>query len=68
MISAASASAAALSFISDEGGELVGEIGDLPGDKATATADRAGRLFVIFVQRGAEAIKRAPDQPSALRK
>jgi hypothetical protein len=55
-VSAADAPAAAASFVNDENGRLLGTVSAFSGDKAAATAWREGRLYTIFVQRGAESI------------
>jgi len=55
-VSANDAPAAAASFVADENGRLLGTISAFSGDKAAATAWRDGRLYTVFVQRGAEAI------------
>ncbi len=65
-VAAASAPAAASAFVMNEGGRLLGNVSAFSGDKATATAWVAGRLYIIFVQRGAEAIK-APEAASELK-
>ena len=58
-VSADSAQRAASLFVQQESGRLLGGISELPGDKATATAWRDGRVFVVFVQRGDEALPRS---------
>ena len=50
-----SAAHAAEEFIRRDNAVILGEAGELPGDKATATADCEGRVYVIFVQRDEEA-------------
>ena len=54
-------SEAALAFISQENARILGSVSTLPGDKALATARVDGRLYVIFVQRGAETMQFASD-------
>jgi len=54
-------SEAALAFIEQDGAELLGSISGLRGDKSLATARVEGRLYVIFVQRGAETLQSASD-------
>ena len=56
-VAASDASAAASAFVGNENARLLGGVSAFVGDKATATAWRDGRLYIIFVQRGAEAIK-----------
>lgn len=56
-VAASDASAAAAAFVTNEAGRLLGNVSSFAGDKATATAWIDGRLYIIFVQRGAEAIK-----------
>ena len=58
MIVADTARDAALVFVTHDGGQVVGTISDLTGDKATATAVASSRMYVIFVERGAESIDR----------
>ena len=60
-----SAATALSTFLDEEGARLLGSVTELPGDKASATAWREGRAFVLFAQRGDEAPPR-PTQ-SALR-
>ena len=56
-VAAANSSAAAAAFVTNESARLLGGVSPLTGDKATATAWVDGRLYIIFVQRGAEAIR-----------
>ena len=56
MVSAESAQAAALAFITREQGNLLGPISQITGDKATATAARGGQVYVVFVERAADSI------------
>ena len=56
-VAAGSAPDAAAAFVSNEKGRLLGGVSAFTGDKATATAWVDGRLYIVFVQRGAEAIK-----------
>jgi len=56
-VAASNAPAAAAAFVNNESGRLLGGVSAFTGDKATATAWIDGRLYIIFVQRGAEAIK-----------
>ena len=56
-VAAGDSAAAAKAFVLDEKGRLLGDVSSFAGDKATATAWVDGRLYIIFVQRGAEAIK-----------
>jgi hypothetical protein len=56
-VAASSSSSAAAAFVTNENGRLLGGVSAFTGDKATATAWIDGRLYIIFVQRGAEAIK-----------
>ena len=44
-------------FITHESASLLGSITSLPGDKATATAEVAERVYVIFIERADEAIR-----------
>ena len=55
-VAASDASTAASAFIANESGRLLGAVSSFAGDKATATGWVDGRLYIIFVQRGAEAI------------
>jgi hypothetical protein len=59
--SGATSSEAALAFIEQDSATLLGSISSLPGDKSLATARVDGRLYVIFVQRGAETLQFASD-------
>ena len=54
-------SEAALAFIEQEGARILGSVSSLRGDKSLATARVDGRLYVIFVQRGAETLQFASD-------
>lgn len=56
-VPAADAPTAARAFVVNENARLLGDVSAFSGDKATATAWVDGRLYIIFVQRGAEAIK-----------
>ena len=56
-VAAADAPSAAAAFVASEGGRLLGTVAAFAGDKATATGWVEGRLYIVFVQRGAEAIK-----------
>ena len=56
MIVAESAREAAFAFVLHEGGEVLGTVSEIAGDKATATAVAGGRMFVIFLERGADAL------------
>jgi hypothetical protein len=56
-VAATDASSAASAFISNENGRLLGAVSGFAGDKATATGWIDGRLYIIFVQRGAESIQ-----------
>ena len=56
-VAAGNAPAAAAAFVTNESGRLLGTVSSFAGDKATATAWIDGRLYIIFVQRGAEAIR-----------
>lgn len=55
-VAAPGAPAAAAAFVANESGRLLGSVSSFAGDKATATARMDGRLYIIFVQRGAESI------------
>ena len=55
-VSASDSSAAATTFVTNESARLLGGVSAFAGDKSTATAWRDGRLYIIFVQRGVEAI------------
>jgi hypothetical protein len=66
-VSASDAPAAAASFVGDENGRLLGTVSAFSGDKAAAAAWRDGRLYTIFVQRGAESIA-APAAANELRR
>ena len=54
-VAGGSAGSVARDFIDQESAHLLGAVTELTGDKAMATASREGRVFVVFVQRGAEA-------------
>ena len=56
-VAASDASSAAAAFVTNENARLLGGVSSFAGDKATATAWRDGRLYIVFVQRGAEAIQ-----------
>ena len=56
-VAAADSSSAAAAFVTNESARLLGGVSSFAGDKATATAWIDGRLYIIFVQRGAEAIR-----------
>ena len=62
-VAASDAAAAAAAFVTRESARLLGGVSSFPGDKATATAWVDGRLYIVFVQRGAEAI-RTQDLPA----
>ena len=57
LVNASDAAAAARLFVSDERGRLLGEPTSFAGDKSSATAWLDGRLYIIFVQRGLEALR-----------
>ena len=63
LVPATNAAAAATTFVSNEKARLLSGVTSFPGDKATATAWLDGRMYVIFVQRGVEAIdtRRRPE-------
>ena len=63
VVPAASARLAALAFIAMEGGVLVGPVGDVPGDSATATASLRGRVYVVLAERANEALAPPPVEP-----
>jgi hypothetical protein len=70
MVVANSAEDAAASFVSSEPGHIVGTISEIQGDRAAATAVAGDRLFVIFVERAAEAVQTnlgGPADPSRQR-
>ena len=67
-VSASDSSAAATSFVSGENARLLGGVSAFAGDKATATAWCDGRLYIIFVQRGVEAIAGANDVKDEVRR
>ena len=56
-VAAADSSSAAAAFVTNESARLLGGVSAFTGDKATATAWVDGRLYIIFVQRGAESIR-----------
>ena len=56
MVSAESAQAAALAFITSDHGNLLGPISQISGDKATATAAAGGQVYVVFVERAVDSI------------
>ena len=55
-IAASDAPSAAAAFVTNENARLLGGVSAFAGDKATATAWVDGRLYIVFVQRGAESI------------
>ncbi|HUP49906.1 MAG TPA: hypothetical protein VNA04_14055 [Thermoanaerobaculia bacterium] len=57
LVPATSAPAAAAAFIAGEQATLLGGASGLPGDKATATGSSGRGVFVIFIERAAEAIR-----------
>ena len=63
VVPAASARLAVLAFIAMEGGLLVGPVGDVPGDSATATASLRGRVYVVLAERAAETFAPPPPEP-----
>ena len=60
-VAASDSPAAAAAFVANESARLLGTVSAFTGDKATATAWVDGRLYIIFVQRGAEAIRTLSD-------
>jgi hypothetical protein len=56
-VAASDSATAAAAFVTNESARLLGTVSAFAGDKATATAWVDGRLYIIFVQRGAEAIR-----------
>ena len=48
--------AAALRFVNDDGGVILGTVTELPGGRACATAQANGRVYAIFIDRAIEAI------------
>jgi hypothetical protein len=54
-VSGECASSAVSTFVDEDRARLVGSVSELPGDKATATAVRDGRIYVVFAERGDEA-------------
>lgn len=56
-VAASDSAAAAAAFVTNESARLLGTVSAFTGDKSTATAWVDGRLYIIFVQRGAEAIR-----------
>ncbi len=56
LVAGATSHDAAMAFIRQEDARLLGSVSVLPGDKALATASSAGRLYVLFIQRGVEAL------------
>ena len=57
LVPAGSAMASAIAFITHESAAAIGPITQLPGDKATATAQVGQRVYVIFIERAAESIR-----------
>jgi hypothetical protein len=57
IVTADSAHAAAIAFVTHERAKLLGSVSELQGDKATATASIDGRVYVVFVQRGLESLR-----------
>ncbi|MGZ8867430.1 MAG: hypothetical protein ACXW2P_03725 [Thermoanaerobaculia bacterium] len=56
MVSAESAEGAAMAFVSGDHANLLGPIGRIAGDKATATAVDRGRVYVVFVERASDSL------------
>jgi hypothetical protein len=56
MISSDSAQGAAMAFVSADHASLLGPIGQITGDKATATAIDGGRVYVVFVERASDSL------------
>lgn len=56
MVSAESAPAAVKAFVAGERVSLLGAVTEISGDKATATAMDAGRVFVVFVERASDSL------------
>ena len=54
-VSSECASSAISTFVDEDRARLVGPVSELQGDKATATAARDGRIYVVFAERGDEA-------------
>ena len=56
MVAADSAPAAVRAFISGDRATLLGPVSEITGDKATATAIDAGRVYVVFVERASDSL------------
>lgn len=56
MVAADSAPAAVAAFVSSDRASLLGAVSEISGDRATATATDAGRVYVVFVERAADSV------------
>lgn len=56
MVAADSAPAAVTAFVSAGRASLLGPVSAIAGDKATATAMDAGRVYVVFVERASDSL------------
>lgn len=56
MVSADSAPAAVMAFVSGDRARLLGPVSEIAGDKAAATAMDAGRVYVLFVERASDSL------------
>jgi hypothetical protein len=56
LVSADSAQAAVMAFVSGDRASLLGPVSEISGDKATATAIDAGRVYVVFVERASDSL------------
>ena len=63
MVSAEGSTAAAIAFITSENGKVIGSISTLAGDRSVATGIAGRRVFVLFVQRGIEAMESVRGAP-----
>jgi hypothetical protein len=57
-VSSGCAISAVSAFVDQDRARLVGPVSELQGDKATATAVRDGQIYVVFAERGDEALPR----------
>jgi hypothetical protein len=67
LVSGRTSAEAAIAFLEQERARLLGSVSTLAGDKALATATGEGRLFVVFVQRGVEAVASGLDDTARKR-
>ncbi len=63
MVSADSAPAAVMAFLSGDRSSLLGPVSPISGDKATATVIDAGRVYVVFVERASDSLSDRKHDP-----